>query len=575
MTFIDDNMELIEDLVVHVLADFHAEAQGGTPISHYQGRVHELFAVYTWFATPEQLLERLLQTRNDGDDVKGRDKAVKAMVRYWKVERPTDWCDPQLLFLWENYLTAHYDNPTLEISMGTTRQTHCASLISGVVGLSVKELAEQLTAMVHEKLRSIALKEIRGQGWLYKEQAAESPNVLHFLRFHNNVSLWAGATVLSRTSPLERAAVIGYLLSLAEALSLVGNYDTMFAVYEALASNAIRRLRKTWNMVGPDTQKLMHYLEVMCAPINNYAQYRLTIKQLPKQALCLPYMLLLLKDVVRSGICSSDGTVNTQMPNKTIYETAVSLLLRFSEQQELRQPYESKHQLVTLLRVVLETPTTWDKLYTRSLGCEGASLDLLPTSTRSPDDIHDDFQQPTLERSGHEGVALAREIERLVANIFALYDSDNDNMLEEVEFRHVLHSFPFLGDFLQVDTDGDGMIDRDELRRALRKMANAPELALTDPGMQTYHQPMEVTVSITGDNSRYYNISFLLPNGNTHTIITRYSALLKFHRMVVDTGLVEMGYPFKFPPKQFFPWNYPEVARKRREIFETYFTDLC
>jgi hypothetical protein len=39
---------------------------------------------------------------------------------------------------------------------------------------------------------------------------------------------------------------------------------------------------------------------------------------------------------------------------------------------------------------------------------------------------------------------IAREVDRLVSMIFATYDLNNDNLLQQSEFRLVLANFPFL-----------------------------------------------------------------------------------------------------------------------------------
>jgi hypothetical protein len=47
-----------------------------------------------------------------------------------------------------------------------------------------------------------------GQGWLPNSpRAGEAPNVLAFIRTHNNIGLWVGAMVLDRKTDAERAAV--------------------------------------------------------------------------------------------------------------------------------------------------------------------------------------------------------------------------------------------------------------------------------------------------------------------------------------------------------------------------------
>jgi hypothetical protein len=47
-----------------------------------------------------------------------------------------------------------------------------------------------------------------GQGWLPNSaRAGEAPNVLAFIRRHNNIGLWVGAMVLDRKTDAERAAV--------------------------------------------------------------------------------------------------------------------------------------------------------------------------------------------------------------------------------------------------------------------------------------------------------------------------------------------------------------------------------
>ena len=48
----------------------------------------------------------------------------------------------------------------------------------------------------------------RQQGWLPNSaKALESPDIISFIRIHNNVGLWAGAFILERPTPEDRAKV--------------------------------------------------------------------------------------------------------------------------------------------------------------------------------------------------------------------------------------------------------------------------------------------------------------------------------------------------------------------------------
>lgn len=64
---------------------------------------------------------------------------------------------------------------------------------------------------------------------------------------------------------------------------------------------------------------------------------------------------------------------------------------------------------------------------------------------------------------------------------------------------------------------------------------------------QAYANSVEVSVAVNEDR-RFYTIKFLLPDGNEHTVITRYSALMAFYRVRNLAVTIRLRNCFSIPP---------------------------
>ncbi|KNC83411.1 hypothetical protein SARC_04328, partial [Sphaeroforma arctica JP610] len=271
----------------------------------------------------------------------------------------------------------------------------------------------------------------------------------------------------------------------------------------------------------------------------------------------IPYFPLLLKDYEK---CDQQPAGDRRISRQQL--AALAGVLEPITRLQTKRPHCPRiENLYSLLAIALEPRMSWDELNKQSIASElGPKL-----STGMPP--NEKMNEPVM-RSGLEQRVLLRDIDRLCSVIFATFDINNDGVLSQSEFVHVLSNFPFLGKFIDLDADGDGLINREELRRCLLKATNVPDVHHSqNPEL------MEVHVVVNDDN-RYYTVNIRLPDGKIHTVITRYSAVLSFYNDAKE-GRLSIPSTFKFPPKHYLPCLRGRYTEQRKEAFAELFRLAC
>jgi hypothetical protein len=69
---------------------------------------------------------------------------------------------------------------------------------------------------------------------------------------------------------------------------MLNNYNALFAVFTALNSSTIARLRKTWDGLAPKYRQSLEVLRRATDHSRNYAEYRGKIRQTVPP--CLPFV---------------------------------------------------------------------------------------------------------------------------------------------------------------------------------------------------------------------------------------------------------------------------------------------
>lgn len=89
-----------------------------------------------------------------------------------------------------------------------------------------------------------------------------SPNVLQMIERFNQVSLWAASSILGQEKLADRVISYRKLISIAEHLRKMNNFNSLLAIISGLNDSAVFRLKFTLAEVGEKVNKVESYWAV-------------------------------------------------------------------------------------------------------------------------------------------------------------------------------------------------------------------------------------------------------------------------------------------------------------------------
>ncbi|GAA6037621.1 hypothetical protein JCM8097_006147 [Rhodosporidiobolus ruineniae] len=172
--------------------------------------------------------------------------------------------------------------------------------LPSVVDIDPLELARQLTIMESRVYCSIRPDELLGSsgggGKVGAAGESKNANVRKMSALSTRLTGWIAETILGEQDQKRRTALVKYFVKLGERLLALANYNALFAVFTALNSSTIARLRKTWDGLAPKYKAVFEMLRKATDHARNYAEYRQKIRQAVPP--CLPFVGLFLTDLI-------------------------------------------------------------------------------------------------------------------------------------------------------------------------------------------------------------------------------------------------------------------------------------
>ncbi|GAA5844262.1 hypothetical protein JCM9279_001745 [Rhodotorula babjevae] len=180
------------------------------------------------------------------------------------------------------------------------------SLLSSVTEIDALELARQLTIMESRVYCLIRADELLGAGnggagagsssGKHVSEAMRTPNVRKMSSLSTRLTGWITEAILGEQDQKRRTGLLKYFIKLGERLLHLANYNALFAVFTALNSSTISRLRKTWDGLAPKYRSTFETLRKATDHGRNYAEYRQKVRQAVPP--CLPFVGLFLTDLI-------------------------------------------------------------------------------------------------------------------------------------------------------------------------------------------------------------------------------------------------------------------------------------
>ena len=185
-------------------------------------------------------------------------------------------------------------------------------------------VAEQFTLMDAQLFRKVVPYHCLGSVWSQRDKKGKehlAPTVRATVAQFNNVANCVITTCLgdqSMKAP-DRARVVEYWIEVARECRVLKNFSSLYAILSALQSNAIHRLKKTWEEVPRDSFQEFQKLAEIFSDENNFALSRellikegtskfTTLEMNPRRAIrgTVPYLGTFLTDLVMLDTAMKD-----------------------------------------------------------------------------------------------------------------------------------------------------------------------------------------------------------------------------------------------------------------------------
>ncbi|KAH9394014.1 RasGEF [Tyrophagus putrescentiae] len=127
-----------------------------------------------------------------------------------------------------------------------------------LIKVSPEELAKQLTLIDWSIFSRITCNELKPGQWTGSMKRILSPNVVDFTHRFNIIS----DEVLGMKQPKQRAGVISYFIRVAHHLIDLKNLYSGYAIFCALTSVPLHRLKKTWAYISKKNKQMFDKIEL-------------------------------------------------------------------------------------------------------------------------------------------------------------------------------------------------------------------------------------------------------------------------------------------------------------------------
>lgn len=185
-------------------------------------------------------------------------------------------------------------NGQTAISKSALNALRARNLVT-VTDVDALEVARQLTLLDARYYCRIGPYELIGQEFSRKDSRI-AVHVRAMSQLSTRLTTWVSESILYEHDAKKRAHLVRYFLKVAERLSQIPNFQSLYAILSALNSSPITRLRKTWDLVPSKSKQTLTSLRRLTDHTRNYAEYRARLRSSTPP--CLPFLGLFLTDLV-------------------------------------------------------------------------------------------------------------------------------------------------------------------------------------------------------------------------------------------------------------------------------------
>ncbi|ORX54270.1 hypothetical protein BCR36DRAFT_581893 [Piromyces finnis] len=160
--------------------------------------------------------------------------------------------------------------------------------------LDPEVVAQQLCLYDFKLMKNIHPIEYLDQIWGSKENE-DTPCLNFFISRFNLESYWAATEVLSVEDLKKRTEILKKIILVTKHCLDNNNFFSTFALLSGLSTNAIQRLKKTWEALPSKIKNIFSDIEKLMDPSRNMRNYRMELES--KEPPIIPFLPIYLKDL--------------------------------------------------------------------------------------------------------------------------------------------------------------------------------------------------------------------------------------------------------------------------------------
>ena len=173
-----------------------------------------------------------------------------------------------------------------------------------------RDIANQLTLLTLQAHNAILAPELVGRQWEGAE-AANVPNFIAYRDFVNRVANWIAYSIVSEPELSVRAANMGAVLQICDALLRLHNWDMLVAVYGGISDPAVARLTQTAAALSSETKPLLGKFEELLSLRGTSKSLKAAMAASPRPS--FPSLVVHLRDLLKleeAPVAFEGGLIN-------------------------------------------------------------------------------------------------------------------------------------------------------------------------------------------------------------------------------------------------------------------------
>ena len=158
------------------------------------------------------------------------------------------------------------------------------------------EVARQLTLVDYEIFSSIRATECLKKAWTKKDRRdAEAPHIWRMIQRFEHLTEWIATQIVRQRSMEDRVLVYEWAVELAAELHTLDNFHGSYAVFTALSSAAVSRLKQTRALLSPKRQQTLDDLRALFKTDRSSETLRRAMNAAVSP--CIPHLGIFLSDL--------------------------------------------------------------------------------------------------------------------------------------------------------------------------------------------------------------------------------------------------------------------------------------